>query len=185
MGWKVLQQPRSRVASDASADLLATAAALLPLQCRVIFGADRGFADTRLMDHRSRVNWHWRIRFKSSFGIDRRGHWPCQASRLSLALGEARFWHHVYLTNTRYGPVHLALGRRQDGTEEWLVVSDEPTAVQTFAEYGLRFDIEENFVDDQSNGFQLESSRIRSAYLVNEAEVAILFRTHGDKRTPA
>jgi len=30
-------------------------------------------------------------------------------------------------------------------------------------EYGLRFDIEENFLDDKSNGFQLESSLIRSA----------------------
>jgi hypothetical protein len=30
-------------------------------------------------------------------------------------------------------------------------------------EYGLRFDIEENFLEDKSNGFQLESSLIRSA----------------------
>ena len=29
--------------------------------------------------------------------------------------------------------------------------------------YGLRFDIEENFLDDKSNGFQLEASLIRSA----------------------
>jgi hypothetical protein len=43
-----------------------------------------------------------------------------------------------------------------------LVVSAEPTDVQTFAEYGLRFDIEETCLDDTSNGFQLESSRMRS-----------------------
>jgi hypothetical protein len=30
-------------------------------------------------------------------------------------------------------------------------------------EYGLRFDIEENFLDDKSNGFQLEDSMIRCA----------------------
>jgi hypothetical protein len=36
-------------------------------------------------------------------------------------------------------------------------------AVATLDEYGLRFDIEENFLDDKSNGFQLESSLIRSA----------------------
>ena len=35
--------------------------------------------------------------------------------------------------------------------------------MKTFQEYGLRFDIEENFLDDKSNGFQLESSLIRSA----------------------
>ena len=49
------------------------------------------------------------------------------------------------------------------GDEYWYVISDEPTAVQTLEEYGLRFDIEENFLDDKSNGFQLESSLIRSA----------------------
>ena len=30
-------------------------------------------------------------------------------------------------------------------------------------EYGRRFDIEENFLDDKSNGFQLESSLVRDA----------------------
>src|SRR5213076_1291497 len=45
----------------------------------------------------------------------------------------------------------------------WYVLSDEPTDVSTLEEYGLRFDIEENFLDDKSNGFQLESSLIRSA----------------------
>ena len=43
------------------------------------------------------------------------------------------------------------------------MISDEPTAVETLEEYGLRFDIEENFLDDKSNGFQLESSLMRSA----------------------
>jgi hypothetical protein len=44
-----------------------------------------------------------------------------------------------------------------------LVVSDEVTNLTTLGEYGLRLDIEENFLDDNSNGFQLESSLIRSA----------------------
>jgi hypothetical protein len=52
---------------------------------------------------------------------------------------------------------------RHDGKESWLVSSDERTDLKTFAEYGRRFDIEENFLDDKSNGFQLESSLIRSA----------------------
>ena len=57
----------------------------------------------------------------------------------------------------------MALAQHQDGKEAWLVVSDEPTTVKTFEEYGLRFDIEENFLDDKSNGCQLESSLIRLA----------------------
>ena len=43
----------------------------------------------------------------------------------------------------------------------WAIVSDEKTTLQTFAEYGLRFDIEENFLDDQSGGWNIQRSAIR------------------------
>ena len=43
------------------------------------------------------------------------------------------------------------------------MISDESAEIKTLEEYGLRFDIEENFLDDKSNGFQLEDSLIRSA----------------------
>jgi hypothetical protein len=125
--WKVLQHPSRRVASAAYADVVDTAASRLPRQGQVVLFADRGFADTPLMEHLRRLDWHGRLRLKSSFWIFRRGHRSCTASRLALALGEARFWHHVYMTKVRSGPVHLALARRQDGKEEWFVVSDEPT----------------------------------------------------------
>jgi len=69
----------------------------------------------------------------------------------------------VEITEERFGPLHLAMGRPLDIQERWIVISDEPTDLDTFREYGLRFDIEENFLDDKSNGFQLESSLIRSA----------------------
>jgi hypothetical protein len=36
--------------------------------------------------------------------------------------------------------------------------------VQTFVEYGWRFDIEENFLDDKSTGCQLESSLVHDAH---------------------
>ena len=73
------------------------------------------------------------------------------------------FLHAVSLTGKGYGPVHLALARPPGEEDPWLIVSDELTGLQTFAEYGLRFDIEENFLDDKSNGFQLEDSKLRSA----------------------
>ena len=84
-------------------------------------------------------------------------------NRIPVSVGKARFWHDIYITKKWYGPVHLALGRPQSSKDSWFVLSDEPTEPKTFEEYGLRFDIEENFLDDQSNGFQLESSLIRSA----------------------
>ncbi|MEO1386852.1 MAG: transposase, partial [Cyanobacteria bacterium J06634_6] len=61
-----------------------------------------------------------------------------------------------------YGPVHVIFGRNNLNGELWVVVSDEPTTLQTFREYGLRFDIEELFKDEQSSGWNLQKSEIRS-----------------------
>lgn len=162
MVWKVLEHPSSSVAYEVYKDLLDEVAKLLPFGCKVVFSADRGFADTHLMGHLGRLKWHWRIRIKGNFWIYRNGKCRCKVNRIPLFRGQALFWHHVHITKDHYGPVHLALGRPLNSKEYWFVVSDEPTELKTFEEYGLRFDIEENFLDDKSNGFQLESSLIRS-----------------------
>jgi hypothetical protein len=59
-----------------------------------------------------------------------------------------------------------AFGSLLNRAEFWIVVSSEPTSITTFVEYGFRFDIEENFLDDKSNGFQLEASLIRDAKIL-------------------
>jgi hypothetical protein len=161
--WCVLEHGSATVAYQVYQGLLDKAATLLPRSCKVVFLADRGFADTRLMGHLQRLGWHFRIRIKANFWVYRPGCDPLQVGRIGLAPGQARFWHHVWLTQKSYGPVHVAAARPLGSKESWYVVSDEPTEVETLKEYGLRFDVEENFLDDKSNGFQLESSLIRSA----------------------
>jgi len=89
--------------------LLERAALLLPRRCKVIFLADRGFADTDLMAQLSRLGWHWRIRIKSSFWLSRRGRHRGKVERLAVARGQACFWHQVSITEKHYGPVYLAV----------------------------------------------------------------------------
>lgn len=162
--WQVIAHGSSSVAFEIYRPLLDQALTLMPCNCAVIFLADRGFADTELMAYVSQtLSWQWRIRIKSSFQVYRQGKRPIKMAHIPLKPGEARFWHHVYITAHRFGPVHLALAKPHGRQDTWLIVSDQPTHVTTFDEYGLRFDIEENFLDDKSNGFQLESSLIRSA----------------------
>ena len=68
--WKTVEHGSSSVAFKTYRTLLDEAARLLPLGCNVVFLADRGFADTNLMDYLSKtLHWHWRIRIKSSFLI--------------------------------------------------------------------------------------------------------------------
>lgn len=88
---------------------------------------------------------------------------PCQLKQFHLGLGEVALLLGVKITKTvPYGLVNLALARDPISGELWYIISDEPTTLQTFREYSERFDIEENFLDDKSNGFELERSEIRS-----------------------
>jgi hypothetical protein len=77
--------------------------------------------------------------------------------------GHAPFLHKIWITEKWFGPGYMALGhvKTRNGYEEWAILRDEPTSLKTFVEVGLRFYIEENFLDDKSAGFQLESSEIR------------------------
>lgn len=162
--WKTIEHGSSTVSFEEYRTLLDKAAKLLPTDSEVVFLADRGFADTNLMDYLSHtLHWHWRIRIKSSFLVYRRHQKCCKINKIKLERGQARFWHHVYITDKQFGAVHLALAKPRGTKDDWLIVSDQPTDVTTFDDYGLRFDIEENFLDDKSSGFQIESSLIRSA----------------------
>jgi Transposase DDE domain len=161
--WCVLEHGSATVAYDVYKALLDKANTLVPFACKVVLLADRGFADTELMGHLQRLGWHFRLRIKSNFWIYCPGHGGFQVRDIALAFGQAQFWHGVCVTTKRFGAVHLAVARPLASDEYWYVISDEPTDVQSLQEYGLRFDIEENFLDDKSNGFQLESSLIRSS----------------------
>jgi hypothetical protein len=162
--WQVIQHPSSSVGFNTYRTLLDKAYWLLPSQAEVIFLADRGFADTTLMDYLTGVlQWTWHIRIKSTFWVYRKGQRRVKVGHIHLKRGQACFWHHVYITQERFGAVHLALAKPSGCRESWFVVSSRPTDVTTLDAYGYRFDIEENFLDDKSNGFQLESSLIRSA----------------------
>lgn len=166
--WVVIAHASSAVAFEVYKDLLNKAAILLsPFSCQVMFLADRGFADTDLMAYADKLGWRWHIRVKACFVVHRPGHCSCKIGRVVPAAGQAIFWHNVHITGQHYGPVHIALARHPHRKEVWIVVSNEPTNMKTFVEYGLRFDIEENFLDDKSNGFQLEESLIDDTDALN------------------
>jgi len=163
IAWEVIEHGSSSVTHAAYEALLDVVPPLLPAGVKVVFLADRGFADTDLLAHLRRLGWHFRIRIKATFTVMRPGQPTCKVEDFALAPGRALFLHNVAITAGPFGPVSLALARHTSTGEDWYIVSDEPTTVHTFEEYGRRFDIEENFLDDKSNGFQLESSLVRDA----------------------
>lgn len=116
----------------------------------------------QLMGIPRQLEWHFRIRIKSSVYIHRATKGKKKINALMPATGGARFFSHVWLTGRCYGPLHLALAyvQTKNGYEKWAIISDEPVGLHTFDDYGLRFDIEESFLDFKSAGFQLASSQL-------------------------
>ena len=162
--WQVIEHASSTVGLAQYRDLLQSAQRLLPPQAEVVLLADRGFVDTALMAYLNEtLHWHFCIRFKKGIQLYRQGRRKRRKLRPQAAHGHARFYHNVWVSHELYGPVHIAFARLKGSRETWFIVSDQPTDAQTFEQYGLRFDIEENFLDDKSNGFQLEASQIRDA----------------------
>lgn len=161
--WKVIEHGSASVAFEVYRELLEEAKKRIPFACKVVFLADRGFADTKLMAHLQKMGWHYRIRIKSTFWIYPSHLDAFQVGTIELEAGHMRCWQAVEITEQRFGPVHLSVAHPLGSDEYWYVVSDEPSDMKTLEEYGLRFDIEENFLDDKSNGFQLEDSWIRNA----------------------
>jgi hypothetical protein len=165
LSWVVLVSQSTMVGFADYRVILDRAAGLLPANCRVVFLADRGFVDQKLFCYVRDLGWSFRIRLKGSLWVYRASKPATKVSRLMPAKGQVLFLHKVWITDRFFGPVYLALAHVQtaQGYEEWAILSDEPTDLDTFDEYGLRFDLEENFLDDKSAGFQLESSEITDA----------------------
>ncbi len=161
--WRVLKHPSASVSFGEYNEMLRQAARYLPIGVKVILLADRGFVHTDAMQVMRELGWHYRIRIKSNTWLWRsKGGW-CQPKSFHLKRGEALCLHNVKLHKRQwYGPVNVIFGYNNVNGEFWAVVSDEPTTLGSFREYGLRFDIEETFLDDQSSGWNLQKSEIRS-----------------------
>ena len=165
LSWIVLTGQSATVAFTEYKTILEQAVRLVPDDCQVVLLADRGFVDVKLFCLARDLGWSFRIRLKQNIWVYRVHKPRTKVGRLMPAKGQALLLHNVWLTEQCFGPVYLVLAHVQtpEGYQQWAIVSDEPTELHTLTEYSWRFDIEENFLDDKSAGFQIESSQIRQA----------------------
>jgi hypothetical protein len=166
LAWRVIEHESSQVSFGEIAPLLGIAQSILEAAniSNVLLLADRGFADTNLMRCLTKMDWHYRIRIKSNFkmyGPEKK--LISKIGAVSLQENEAKFYQGVYLTEEQYGPVYVAFAQPENVKDSWQVVSDEPSSITTFEEYGWRFQIEEGFKDNKSAGLNLEDSHLRNA----------------------
>ena len=169
LGWVVCASGSATVGVACYQRMLAQVAAQIPPSCKVILLADRGFGHIDLMRQCTHLGWHFRIRLKSDTWIFLPTGQRKQVKTLMPPLGKGSCYAYVWLTQQKYGPLHLAIAHviTPNGAEKWAIISDEPVGRHTFDEYGLRFDIEENFLDDKSAGFNLEDSKLEDSMAIS------------------
>jgi hypothetical protein len=169
VAWRIVPQASSTVKLWSIQRVLRQAARIVPPEGEVVLLADRGFADGKFMKYlRDTLQWHFRIRIKRSFQFQLDGQWR-KVSSVSLQPGQAYFTPAIAIGKTKpYGDVYLAFAHDRQSGEDWVIVSDEPTTLQTFAQYRLRFQVEESFLDLKSNGFHLEASRLRDRFALSQ-----------------
>jgi hypothetical protein len=160
LAWKVMEHDSASIAFRDYQSVLVFLRRQLPGK-QVYLLADRGFVHRELMRWiKSTPHWHFRLRYKAGIGLYRWMGGRFQPLAAHVSPGQVVCYHGVYVTG-HYEKVHLVVGWQRGAQEPWIILSDETTWPETLAEYALRFDIEEGFLDQKSNGFQWESSRLR------------------------
>jgi len=171
IAWRVFKHNSASVSYDDYEIVLEQTQDALPPEMVIVLLADRGFLHRKLVLFARQAGWHYRLRAKASTMVhlwDRR---VASMGRLRPPKGAAHFYHNVHVLDDDIGLAYLALATpvpaKGQKVDPWYVISDEPTDVTTLDEYGLRFDIEENFLDDKSNGFQVEASKLDDASAIS------------------
>jgi hypothetical protein len=161
--WKVMAHGSASVAFSDYRSLLMFRRPRLAADA-VCLLADRGFVHRELMAWvRQTRRWHCRIRYHSGIGLYRWDGGRFVPWRWPVDPGRVVCYHSVDVTGGR-DKVPLAVGWQAGAEAPWARLSDAPTAPETLYEYGLRCNLEEGFLDQQSNGFRWASSTLRDRH---------------------
>ena len=179
--WKVLEHKSASVAFQEYKLMLRLAKRLLFNYPDIMLLADRGFANHELMSWLLESGWHYCLRLPYDVTLHGPRRHPIELMYLWPPKGEAIFYHNVGLWLDGEYRCNIVLANVKGVKEPWAVITDETPSLQTLWQYGLRFRVEELFLDSKSGAFKLEESRIRSTkslerlYLI--VALAILFAT--------
>jgi hypothetical protein len=179
--WKVLKHKSSTVAFAEYKIMLRLATKLLSDYPNIMLLADRGFANHELVSWLQNGSWHYCLRLPCDVTLHGARKHPIELKYLWPPKAEAVFYHNVGLWLDGEHRCNIVLANVRGVKEPWAVITDENPSLKTLWQYGLRFRVEELFLDSKSGVFQLEDSKIRNCkalerlYLI--VALALLFAT--------
>jgi hypothetical protein len=176
IGWRILEHKSSSVKFADYKEVLTRAYSRLPKGVKVIFLADRGFVSKKLMRQLNEWGWNWRIRIKNNqvlYCKDRR----MTPKMLMLQKGNAMLFSGNIRFERLLEGLSLSAGWSRNADEPWYILSNDGASAENFMEYGMRFDIEEEFRDEKSGGFALEKSRVEGTEALSRLILVIAVAT--------
>jgi hypothetical protein len=115
-----------------------------------------------LFSGRAPSGWSWTVRGKVDTTITLASGRAQPAQAFCPPPGEAVLVPQVTVLEDI--PAHLAVANVPQAQEPWIVLSDQPPSVQSFARYGRRFGgIEPHFKDYKSAAFRILDTHLRDA----------------------
>jgi hypothetical protein len=176
ISWRVLEHNSSSVKFADYKDVLTLARSRLPKGITVIFLADRGFVSKKLMRHLNDWKWIWRIRIKGNQVLH------CKNKRMTpkmliLQKESAMLFSGIISFGRALENLSLSVGWSRSSDEPWYILSNDDASVEIFMEYGLRFDIEEEFRDEKSGGNTKKKSRIEGPQALERLILVIAVAT--------
>jgi hypothetical protein len=173
--WMWVRSSRGHSTSGRQMALLNYIRKLLPDDASVLLVGDSEFGAVEVLKQLDQWGWKYVLRQKGSHLVreNEQSSWVSLGSLLtkagqSLWLGQRQLTHlHAYSVNVL---AHWKLGEK----EPWLLATNLPSLREALKAYERRMWIEEMFGDLKLNGFDLESTHLRSVFKLHRLTFAVV-----------
>ena len=173
--WMWVRSSRGHSTSGRQLALLNYIYKLLPADAKVVVLGDSEFGAVEVLKQLDEWSWKYVLRQKGSHLVreNDQSPWIALGSLLtkagqSLWLGPRQLTQlHAYPTNVL---AHWKIGEK----EPWLLATNLPTLQEALKAYERRMWIEEMFGDLKDNGFDLESTHLRSVFKLHRLTFVVV-----------
>ena len=173
--WMWVRSSRGHSTAGRQLALLRYIYKLLPVDARVLVLGDSEFGAVEVLKQLDA--WHWRyvLRQKGSHLVreNEQSSWIALGSVLTKA-GQSHWLGQQHLTQLHAYSVNVLAHWKIGEKEPWLLATNLPSLREALQAYEKRMWIEEMFGDLKENGFDLESTHLRSVFKLHRLTFAVV-----------
>jgi hypothetical protein len=174
IGWTWVRHTRGHSTARHQLALLAYVRSLLPAGVPMLVVGDSEFGAVEVLRALDRWGWHYVLRQKGKNHVQLPGQTQWQPfSSVIQRTGQSLWWAGGMLTAAFAYPVNLLAIWPPGEDEPWLLSTNLPSRRQALQAYRRRMWIEEMFGDLKDNGFDLESTHLRSFLRLSRLTLAV------------